>query len=150
VTLLVACGVAIVDVSQPDKMQHKSVKSMLAVYDQAREHPLPIPAANAPNATLTLSNAPLIFVGVRPFSAEFYSRGEAIRVSNEAEGWRRVGTGAAYVATRFGDLFIAGAAPDTRTGGSPIAGAAQPSTPARQVARIGHYGDFDLLFVAAR
>jgi hypothetical protein len=43
VTLLVTCAVAIVDVSQPDKMQHKSVKTMLAVYDQARAHPVPIP-----------------------------------------------------------------------------------------------------------
>ena len=34
ITLMVMCGVAIVDISQPDKMQHKSVKTMLAAYDQ--------------------------------------------------------------------------------------------------------------------
>jgi hypothetical protein len=131
VTLLVACSVAIVDVSQPDKMQHKSVKTMLAAYDQARAHPVPIPAMTAPDVTLTPSDAPLIFIAIRPFSAEFYSRGKAITVINDEEGWRRIGAGAAYVATRVGDIFIARAS-------------------ARHVARIGHYGQYDLFFVAAR
>jgi 4-amino-4-deoxy-L-arabinose transferase-like glycosyltransferase len=139
-TLLVACSVAIVDVSQPDKMQHKSVKNMLAAYDQTRSHPVPIAALNAKDGTLTPSDAPLIFVAFRPFSAEFYSHGEAIRVTSEAEGWRRIGTGAAYVATRTGDKFVAEEPEST----------ADKTAPARQVARLGHYGEFDLLFVAAR
>jgi 4-amino-4-deoxy-L-arabinose transferase-like glycosyltransferase len=138
-TLLVACVVAIVDVSQPDKMQHKSVKSMLAVYDQVRTHPAPIAASNAPSGTLTPSDAPLIFVGFRPFSAAFYSRGKAISVSSEADGWRRVGTGAAYVAIRTGDKFLA-----------EYVETAGVDAPARQVARLGRYGEFDLLFIAAR
>jgi 4-amino-4-deoxy-L-arabinose transferase-like glycosyltransferase len=149
VTLLVACSVAIVDVSQPDKMEHKSVKTMLAVYDQLRAHPLPIPAVNAPDVTLTSSDAPLIFVAFRPFSAQFYSHGGAIRVTNEAEGWRRVGAGAAYVATVSGDLFITEAPSDTGTGNR-VGTAKRSSAPARQVARVGHYGNYDLLFVAAR
>jgi 4-amino-4-deoxy-L-arabinose transferase-like glycosyltransferase len=160
VTLLVACGVAIVDVSQPDKMQRKSVKTMLAVYDQARAHPVPIPAANAPDVTLTPSDAPLIFISFRPFSAEFYSRGEAIRVINDEEGWRRIGAGAAYVATRVGDLFITHAPSNVGDGsgdvgaGSGSSAPARESAPARQsvrpVARIGRYGEYDLFFVAAR
>ncbi len=138
-TLLVASVVAIVDVSQPDKMQHKSVKRMLAVYDRVRTHPAPIAASNAPNGTLTPSDAPLIFVGFRPFSAQFYSHGKAIRVASEEEGWRRIGAGAAYVATRTGDQFTA---EDPESVGAAI--------PARHVARLGHYGEFDLLFIAAR
>ena len=141
VTLLVACSVAIVDVSQPNKMQHKSVKDMLAAYDQARIHPAPIAALNAKDGTLTPSNAPIIFVAFRPFSAEFYSHGKAIRVASEAEGWRRIGAGAAFVATRTGDQFVA-EAPESAGAGN--------AAPARQVARLGHYGEFDLLFIAAR
>ena len=109
VTLLVAGSVAIVDVSQPGKMQQKSVKTMLAAYDQARAHPVPIPALNAPGVMLTPSDAPLIFIAFRPFSAEFYSRGKAGVVINDAEVWRRVGAGAGYVATRVADIFIASA-----------------------------------------
>ena len=136
VTLLVACTMAIVNVSQPDKMQHKSVKTMLAAYDQTRAHSVPIPALNAPNVTLTPSDAPLIFIAFRPFSAEFYSRGKAIVVINDEEGWRRIGANAAYVATRVGYLFIDSVPSDAGT--------------RRHVARIGHYGQYDLFFVAAR
>ena len=156
VTLLVACSVAIVDVSQPDKMQHKSVKTMLAAYDQAREHPVSIAALNAPDVMLTPSDAPLIFIAFRPFSAEFYSRGQAIVVINDEEGWRRIGAGAAYVATRVGDLFIASTPSNAGAGdGSGAIGAAGGSpAPARQslrhVARVGHFGQYDLFFVAAR
>lgn len=153
VTLLVACSVAIVDVSQPDKMQRKSVKAMLAVYDQARAHPIPIPAANMPDVTLTPSDAPLIFISFRPFSAEFYSRGEAIRVSNDEEGWRRIGGGAAYVATRVGNLFIAHAPSKAGDGSGGVGASSGSSAPARQsvrpVAHIGRYGEYDLFFVAA-
>ena len=65
VTLIVACSVAIVNASLPDKMQHKSVKAMLAAYDQARAHPVPVPAVNAPDVMLTPSGAPLIFISFR-------------------------------------------------------------------------------------
>jgi 4-amino-4-deoxy-L-arabinose transferase-like glycosyltransferase len=154
VTLLVACSVAIVDISQPDKMQRKSVKTMLAAYDQTRAHPVPIAAANAPAVTLTPSDAPLIFISFRPFSAEFYSRGEAIRVINDEEGWRRIGAGAAYVATRVGDLFIAHAPSNAGDGLGDVGAGSGSSAPARQsvrpVARIGRYGEYDLFFVAAR
>jgi hypothetical protein len=154
VTLLVACSVAIVDISQPDKMQRKSVKTMLAAYDQARAHSVPIAAANAPAVTLTPSDAPLIFISFRPFSAEFYSRGEAIRVINDEEGWRRIGAGAAYVATRVGDLFIAHAPSNAGDGLGDVDAGSGSSAPARQsvrpVARIGRYGEYDLFFVATR
>jgi 4-amino-4-deoxy-L-arabinose transferase-like glycosyltransferase len=159
-TLVVACSVATVDVSQPDKMQRKSVKTMLAAYDQARLHPMPIPAANVPDTTLTPSDAPLIFISFRPFSAEFYSRGEAVRVINDEEGWRRIGAGAAYVATRVGELFIAQAPSNAGAGSGDVGASSGSSVPARQsasvrqsvrpVARIGRYGEYDLFFVAAR
>ena len=122
-------------------MEHKSVKSMLTVYDQVRTHPVPIATSNAPNGTLTPSDAPLIFVVFRPFSAQFYSHGQAIRVASEEEGWRRIGASAAYVATRTGDKFVA---EDPESSGGGVTG------PARHVVRLGHYGEFDLLFIAAR
>ena len=134
-TLLVACGVAIVDASQPDKMQQKSVKTMLAAYDQARAHPISIAALNAPDVMLTPSDAPLIFIAFRPFSAEFYSRGEAIRVINDEEGWRRIGAGAAYVATRVGDLFIAHAPSNAGDGLGDVGAGSGSSAPARQSVR---------------
>jgi 4-amino-4-deoxy-L-arabinose transferase-like glycosyltransferase len=156
VTLLVASTWTIVDVSQPDRMQRKSVKIMLAAYDQARAHSVPIPAANVPDVTLTPSDAPLIFISFRPFSAQFYSRGGAIKVINDEEGWRRIGAGAAYVATRAGDVFLAHApsnAGAVGASGSRSASALQ-SGPTRQsaraVARLGRYGEYDLFFVAAR
>ena len=152
VTLLVACSVAIVDGSQPDKMQHKSVKTMLAAYDQARAHPVSIAALNAPGVMLTPSDAPLIFIAFRPFSAEFYSRGKAIVVINDAEGWRRIGAGAGYVATRVADIFIASA--PSGAGAGDGGAAAGSSVSARQsvrpLARIGRFGQYDLFFVAAR
>src|SRR5262249_42417146 len=105
------------------------------------------------NVTLTPSDAPLIFIGFRPFSAEFYSHGQAVVVINDEAGWRRIGAGPASVATRVSSLFLYGAPSDTGTGdGSGKVGAS--SVPVRQskrpVTRIGHYGPYDLLFVAAR
>jgi hypothetical protein len=156
VTLLVACTIAIVDVSQPDKMQQKSVKVMLAAYDQARAHPVPIPAVNAPSVTLTPTDAPLIFIAFRPFSAEFYSHGKATVAINDEEGWRRIGAGPAYVATRVDYLFIDGATSAARTGdglgeaGASSGNSAPTRLSGRHVARIGHYGQYDLFFVAAR
>jgi 4-amino-4-deoxy-L-arabinose transferase-like glycosyltransferase len=139
ITLLVACTVAIVDVNQPNKMEHKSVKSMLKAYEHAKVHATLVVGSNAPNETRTPSDAPLIFVAFRPFSAEFYSHGEAIRVASEADGWHRIGAGAAYVATRTGDQFIAEDPSRAGIGAT-----------ARQVQRLGHFGEYDLLFIAAR
>jgi 4-amino-4-deoxy-L-arabinose transferase-like glycosyltransferase len=138
-TLLIACAVAIVYMNQPSKMQFKSVQTMLAVYDQTRTRPVPIAASNAKDGTLTPTDAPLIFIAFRPFSAEFYSNGKAVRVTSEAEGWQRIGAGAAYVATRTGDQFINEEPPNIGGVGGK-----------RKVARLGHYGEFDLLFIAAR
>jgi 4-amino-4-deoxy-L-arabinose transferase-like glycosyltransferase len=156
VTLLVACSVAIVDGSQPDKMQHKSVKTMLAAYDQVRAHPVSIAALNAPGVMLTPSDAPLIFIAFRPFSAEFYSRGQAIVVINDAEGWRRIGAGAGYVATRVGDIFIASAPSNAGAGegagdrGAAAGNSASARQSVRPVAHIGRFGQYDLFFVAPR
>ena len=113
---------------------------------------MPLPAANAPGAELTSSDAPLIFIWARPFSAQFYSHGQAIKVATDDEAWRRIGAGAAYVATHSGDAFIASAAKHSETGevSSKASEAAGVSALLRRVARMGHYGDFDLLFVAAR
>ena len=36
ITLLVMCGVAMQNLSQPGKMEHKSVKAMLAAYDHGQ------------------------------------------------------------------------------------------------------------------
>ena len=152
VTLLVICGVAMQNLSHPDKMEQKSVKTMLAAYDQTRTQPKPLPAANAPGVELMPSDGPLIFIWARPFSARFYSHGQAIKVASNEEAWRRIGAGAAYVATPSGDAFVASVATRGKTDGpasEPSAAAGVSALP-RRVARMGHYGDFDLLFVAAR
>jgi phage tail tape-measure protein len=98
------------------------------------------------------SDGPLIFIGVRPFSAQFYSHGQAIKVVSSEQAWRRIGVGAGYVATFSGDLFIASAAELSKTGepASEASAAAGVSALPRRVARMGHYGHYDLLFVAAR
>jgi len=152
ITLLVMCGVAVQNFSQPDKMQRKSLKTMLAAYDQARARPAPLPAANAPGVELTTTDGPLIFIWARPFSAQFYSHGQAIKMASDDEAWRRIGSSAAYVATHWGDAFIAGAAEHSETGGvsSEASKAAGVSVPPRRVAHMGRYGEFDLLFVAGR
>jgi hypothetical protein len=146
------CGLAVQNLSQPDKMEYKSVKAMLAVYDHARAQRMRVPAANSPGAELTLSDAPLFFIWARPFSAQFYSHGQAIKVVTEDEVWRRIGAGAAYVATPSGDALIASVAKQGRTGevSSTASAATGVSAPPRRVARIGRYGDFDLMFAAAR
>ena len=155
-TLLVMSGVAIANLSLPDKMEHKSVKALLAAYDRATGRGLASPAAQSSGAGAAPTRAPLIFVWSRPFSAQFYSRGEAIKVTREAQAWRRIGAGAGYVATLSGDEFIANAAEYNKvgdapgeTGGERGADAAAVALP-RTVTRLGRYGDFDLLFVAKR
>lgn len=133
-------------------MEYKSVKAMLAVYDHARAQRMRVPAANSPGSELTLSDAPLFFIWARPFSAQFYSRGQAIKVATEDEVLRRIGAGAAHVATPSGDALIASVAKQGRTGEAPSTASAANgvSAPLRRVARIGRYGDFDLMFAAAR
>jgi 4-amino-4-deoxy-L-arabinose transferase-like glycosyltransferase len=151
ITLAVISGLAVQNLSQPAKMEYKSVKAMVAAYDQARTQGRPVPAVNSPGAELTPSDAPLIFIGARPFSAQFYSRGQAIKVASDAEAWRRIGSGAAYVATRSAEAFIGAnaAKPEEAAGAaSRAAPAGGRGAPPRRVARLGHYGDFDLLFVA--
>ena len=39
ITLMVMCGLALQNLSQPDKMEYKSVKAMLAVYDTIMPEP---------------------------------------------------------------------------------------------------------------
>jgi hypothetical protein len=75
-----------------------------------------------------------------------------LKVATEDEVWRRIGAGAAYVATPSGDALIASVAKQGRTGEAPSTASAATgvSAPLRRVARIGRYGDFDLMFAAAR
>jgi len=149
-TLLVACSVAIVNVSQPDRMQQKSVKAMLAVYDQHRTQQTFL--VSSESSALSQANAPLVFVRRRPFSAQFYSHGRAIEVATDDECWRRIGNWPGYVVTLGGDTFIAGAA--SHDGASKMSnegsGTVEISAAGRSVTWLGHYGDYDLLFVAAQ
>jgi 4-amino-4-deoxy-L-arabinose transferase-like glycosyltransferase len=132
-TLLTMCGLAVVDLSQPDKMAHRSAKALLAAYDHATAGGARGDATAAGPASAA---TPLIFIWSRPFSSEFYSHGLATKVANDDEAWRSIGSHAAFVVTRWPDAFIDDAAHASGT--------------ARAVTRIGHYGDFDLLFIAAR
>jgi hypothetical protein len=72
-------------------------------------------------------------------------------VTNE-QAWHRIGAGAGYVATVALDSFIASAAKGGETGepASEASASAGVSALPRQVAHMGRFGDFDLLFVAAR
>ena len=82
------------------------------VYDQAKVNPDSLPTTVLSNEKSKQSNAPLIFVGVRPFSAQFYTHGRAIKVDSIDQCWLRIGADSAYVAipTPYGDAFIASAA----------------------------------------
>ena len=53
---------------EPFHMERRSAKALVMVYDRAKANP-DMPAAALPNEKSKQSNAPLIFVGVRPFSA---------------------------------------------------------------------------------
>jgi 4-amino-4-deoxy-L-arabinose transferase-like glycosyltransferase len=130
ISLLLAFGVAIRN-APPGKLEEKTVKAMIAAYDQDRTRRAAVPDAQSPS-----SRVPLIFVGFRPFSGEFYSRGQAIKVADEEEGWRRIGSNAAYVATRSGDYFMVSAARQGKA--------------ADAITRVGRYGEYDLFFVAPR
>ena len=147
-TLLTMCGLFVMNISQPDKMEHKSVKTLVASYNQAIATPS---ASDSPSSNPAQSSAPLIFLWFRPFSAQFYSHGRAVKVASVEECWERIGVGAAYVATFSGDAFMADAASNGAGALSGKAGALSTAgNAARVVTRIGHYGDYDLLFVAAR
>jgi 4-amino-4-deoxy-L-arabinose transferase-like glycosyltransferase len=142
-TLLTAATFAMVDLHQPEKMEHKSVKALLEAYDQDRSAE---PSSSAAHKGETL----IFFVWFRPFSAEFYSHGRAIKVNDDNEVWRRIGTSSAYVATFSGDAFIRSASSQKRqVMASPQTSLASVATSGRPVERLGHYGDFDLLFVPA-
>jgi hypothetical protein len=56
------------------------------------------------------------------------------------------------VATLWGDAFVASAASQDATGevSSEANAATGISAPARRVVRLGQYGEFELMFVAAR
>jgi hypothetical protein len=89
-----------------------------------------------------------VFVGPRPFSAQFYSQGHAIRVDSVDQCWRRIGTDPAYVAipSRYSDALIASAAAHEKGTESNKTAAAKPSN---IVSRVYRHGNFDLFYVAA-
>lgn len=132
ITLGLMFGAAAVWV-QPDVMQQKSAQALLAAYER---HQTGQTARAESDLTQTKPKkfvAPLIFVRRRPFSAQFYTRGQAILAANVNEAWLRAGAGAAYVAIRGSKAFLETAA-----------------TAKRAVHPIGRYGNYDLLFVEAR
>jgi hypothetical protein len=132
VTLLLMVGLVIVD-GEPSKLERKTLKPLLEAYDRARTQG---PAATA---SALPADVPLIFVQVRPFSAEFYSRGRAVKVADANVAWQRIADGPAYVVVRDSLGFIASA--------PARGGAASNQT---SVTRLGQYGDYHLLFVVAR
>lgn len=73
---------------------------------------------------------PLIFVGRRPFSAAFYSHGEAAQVRDVDELWQRLGPSGGFVAVNAGGAAI-------------LDGASM-----QRAARVGQFGAYDLLYVA--
>jgi 4-amino-4-deoxy-L-arabinose transferase-like glycosyltransferase len=79
-----------------------------------------------------LLGQPLIFVGTRPPSAAFYSRGEAIQVNDAVILWQRLGDRNGFVAVGVGS------------------GASLGEGRERTVSHIGRFGSHDLLFVAQR
>jgi 4-amino-4-deoxy-L-arabinose transferase-like glycosyltransferase len=132
ITLLLVCRLAIYN-GEPFHMERRSLKALVTAYDQARA---------------TQSNVPLVFVGLRPFSAQFYSHGHAIQADSIDQFWRRIGTDPAYVAipSRYSDALIASAAAhETRTESNKTA-AAKPSY---IVNRVYRHGNYDLFYVAA-
>jgi len=148
VTLLVSC-LAIYG-GEPFHMERRSVKGLVMVYDQAKVNPDSLPATVLSNEQSKQSNAPLIFVGDRPFSAQFYTHGRAIKVDSIDQCWPRIGADSAYVAipARYGDAFIASAAANGAISTEASKTTAIVSKPARRVSRLYHHGGFDLFYVA--
>jgi len=147
ITLLLMCRLTF-EGSLPATIEYKSVKPLVTAYDQARTPGASSPAAASSTAEPAQSDAPLIFIGGRPFSAEFYSRGRAIQVHTFDQCWQHIGTHAAYVAVpvQEGDAFIASEAQHSES----ITSLREADKSVRFVGRVGHYGDFDLFFVAAQ
>jgi len=135
---------------QPATMERKSTKGLLAAYARPLSEQATASAAGLPDLKPAKTTLPLIFVRRRPFSAEFYTRGQAILVADANEAWSRIGAGAAYVATSNSDVFLA-AAGDSRADKIGDEGGHMGSNQLarRTVHRIGRYGKFDLLFVDA-
>lgn len=131
IVLLLTCAAA-VQVMRPAVIDHKSLKALVTAYDRAVAQQA-APSASASSGVTPPSSAALIFINYPPASGHFYSRGRALWFGTDDEAWVRTRTDAAYVATPSGDRFIASAA---------------ARTPPRTVTRIGHYGNYDLLFVA--
>jgi hypothetical protein len=130
-------------------MERRSAKGLVMVYDRAKANP-DMPAVALPNEKSKQPNVPLIFVGVRPFSAQFYTHGGAIKVDDIDQCWLRVGADSAYVAIPNweADAFVASAAAhaaiSTETGKSKSIG----SKPSHKVSRLYRNGGFDLFYVA--
>jgi len=147
ITLLLVCRLAIYN-GEPFHMERRSLKALVTAYDQARADGGSFSATALPKGQSPQSNVPLVFVGPRPFSAQFYSQGHAIRVDSIDQCWRRIGTDPAYVAipSRYSDALIASAAAHEKGTESNKTAAAKPSN---IVSRVYRHGNFDLFYVAA-
>ena len=146
ITLLLVCRLAIYN-GEPFHMERRSLKALVMAYDQARANGGPFSATILSNGQSTQSRVPLLFVGLRPFSAQFYSHGHAIQVDSIDQCWRRIGTDPAYVAipSRYSDALIASAAAHETSTESNKTEAAKPSY---IVSRVYRHGNFDLFYVA--
>ncbi|MCF8476453.1 MAG: glycosyltransferase family 39 protein [Pseudolabrys sp.] len=138
---------------QTGAVDKKSAKKLVAVYEQSMAQDATDAGSSPLRKDAAHAKVPLIFVvWRRPFSAEFYTRGKVIEVSNLKEAWLRIGDSAAYVAIYNGDDVVASAA--AGAGQRAIASRAGDHDVVpivkRAVRRFGRYGNFDLLFVAAR
>jgi len=116
-------------------IERKSVKELVAVY---KAHDSSITSAPSDQQSHR-TDTPLIFVGPRPFSAEFYSGGRATKADSVDQSWQRIGAGSAYVVTRTaaGDAFSAGGTARTETDQSPP-----------RVHRLYRHAGFDLYYIA--
>jgi 4-amino-4-deoxy-L-arabinose transferase-like glycosyltransferase len=134
---------------EPFHMERRSAKALVMVYDRAKANP-DMAAAALPTEKSKQSNAPLIFVGVRPFSAQFYTRGGAIKVDDIDQCWQRVGADIAYVAipTWGADAFVASAAAHGAISAEAGESKGIGSKPSHKLSRLYRNGGFDLFYVA--
>jgi 4-amino-4-deoxy-L-arabinose transferase-like glycosyltransferase len=148
ITLLLVCRLAIYN-GEPFHMERRSLKALVAAYDQARANGGSFSAAGLSKGQSPPPDVPLVFVGPRPFSAQFYTHGHAIQVDSIDQCWQRIGTDPAYVAipSRYSDALIAGAAAYETRPESSKAAAARPSY---VVNRVYRHGNFDLFYVSTR
>jgi 4-amino-4-deoxy-L-arabinose transferase-like glycosyltransferase len=146
ITLVLVCRLAIYN-GEPFHMERRSLKALVTAYDQARARGGSFSATVLPKGQSPQSNVPLVFVGPRPFSAQFYSHGHAIQVDSIDQCWRRIGAGPAYVAipSRYSDALITGAAAHQGTDSNKTEAAKRSYT----VSRVYRHGNFDLFYVAA-